>query len=493
VLNGKDILALGWPAGKVVGLGLETARTLEDRGLSREEVLAGLEEVRRDPGGALEREAEGPVAELAREWVRLGAAEAYSEELRDEPLPYRTWGAEGVDDAARLQMETALRLPVAEGGALMADAHVGYGLPIGGVLAVREAVIPWAVGLDIACRLRLSVFELSSHVLGQKKNDLERALEEETFFGAGVRHDGRSSHEVLDDPAWGATRFLRGLKDTARVQLGTSGSGNHFVEFGAFIVPEDLEVEKARLLAPLEPGRSYLALLSHSGSRGVGNKIATRYSKIAEERRVGLEGEARKLAWLELSSEEGQEYWLSMRLAGRFAAANHAVIHDRLARRIGAEAAFVTEHHHNFAFAEEWRGEEMVVHRKGATPAGAGVLGIVPGTMADTGYITLGLGAEDSLNSAAHGAGRRMSRTRAFKELDETAWREDLRKKGITLLGGALDEAPKAYKNPRAVMASQVDLVEAVGEFSPGIVRMDTGSRKDRRRRKRKPGNPKGR
>ncbi len=387
MLNGNDILALGWPVGKVIGLGLETARARGSRGLSREEVLAGLEDIRLDPGGALERESEGPVAELAREWVRIGAAEASAsdEELRAEPLPYHTWGEAGVEDAARLQMEAALRLPVAAGGALMADAHVGYGLPIGGVLAVREAVIPWAVGLDIACRLRLSVFELSSHVLGQKKIDLERALEEETFFGAGVRHDGRSSHEILDDPAWGATRFLRGLKDTARAQLGTSGSGNHFVEFGAFSVPEDLEFEKARVLAPLEAGRSYLALLSHSGSRGVGNKIATRYSKIAEERRSGLEGEAKKLAWLELSSEEGQEYSLSMRVAGRFAAANHAVIHDRLARRIGAEAAFVTEHHHNFAFTEEWRGEEMIVHRKGATPAGSGDLGIVPGTRADTG------------------------------------------------------------------------------------------------------------
>ena len=164
-------------------------------------------------------------------------------------------------------------------------------------------------------------------------------------------------------------------------------------------MPEDLDAEKARLLAPLEAGRSYLALLSHSGSRGVGNKVATRYSKMAEEIRCGVEGEAKKLAWLELSSEEGQEYWLSMRLAGRFAAANHAVIHDRIAHRLGAGAAFVTEHHHNFAFTEEWRGEEMIVHRKGATPAGPGDLGIVPGTMADTGYLTVGLGVEDSVNS----------------------------------------------------------------------------------------------
>src|SRR5829696_10129973 len=487
-MNGKDILALGWPAGKVIGLGLEAAGILESRGLSEEETLARLEEVRQDPGGALEREAEGPVAKLAREWVRIGAAEAGASEegLRDEPLPYHAWGEAGVDDAARLQMETALRLPVATGGALMADAHVGYGLPIGGVLAVREAVNPWAVGLDIACRLRLSVFELSAHVLGQKRGELRRALEEETFFGAGVRHDGRSSHEVLDDTAWGATRFLRGLKDTARVQLGTSGSGNHFVEFGAFAVPEDLAAEQAAALAPLEPGRAYLALLSHSGSRGVGKKICDRYSGLAGERRRSLEGEAKKLAWLELRSEEGQEYWLSMRLAGRYAAANHAVIHDRISRRIAAEAAFVTEHHHNFAFAERWRGEEMIVHRKGATPAGTGVLGIVPGTMADPGYLTLGLGAEGSLDSAAHGAGRRMSRTRAFKELDGQAWRKDLREKGITLVGGALDEAPAAYKDPRTVMGSQADLVEAVGEFSPGIVRMDAANRKDRRRHRAK-------
>jgi tRNA-splicing ligase RtcB (3'-phosphate/5'-hydroxy nucleic acid ligase) len=188
------------------------------------------------------------------------------------------------------------------------------------------------------------------------------------------------------------------------VQLGTSGSGNHFVEFGTFDVPEDLVPAQAAAITPLEPGHSYLALLSHSGSRGVGKKICDRYSKVAEERRPGLEGEANKLAWLELFSEEGQEYWLSMRLAGRFAAANHAVIHERIARRISAEAAFVTEHHHNFAFAEEWRGEEMIVHRKSATPAGPGVLGIVPGTMADPGYLTMGLGVDESLNSASHGA-----------------------------------------------------------------------------------------
>ena len=207
------------------------------------------------PGGGQKGPRRVPGARVGRSGGRTGARVGAPEGRRDPrlrggaagpPLPYRVWGEEGVDDAARLQMETALRLPVAAGGALMADAHVGYGLPIGGVLAVRGAVIPWAVGLDIACRLRLSVFELSSHVLDRKRGELQRALEEETFFGAGVRHDGRSTHEVLDDPAWGATRFLHGLKDTARVQLGTSGSGNHFVEFGAFAVPVDLGARRRR-------------------------------------------------------------------------------------------------------------------------------------------------------------------------------------------------------------------------------------------------------
>src|SRR5215217_7420849 len=115
VMNGKVILALGWPAGKVIGLGLAAARALESRGLSKEEVLARLEDVRKDPGGTLERESDGPMAELAREWVRIGAAEASAseEELRAEPLSYHAWGEAGVDDAARLQMETALRPPEA--------------------------------------------------------------------------------------------------------------------------------------------------------------------------------------------------------------------------------------------------------------------------------------------------------------------------------------------------------------------------------------------
>ena len=134
------------------------------------------------------------------------------------------------------------------------------------------------------------------------------------------------------------------MKETAYSQLGSSGSGNHFVEWGVFEA-----TGSTRAIEPLKEGDRFLALLSHSGSRGVGFKIASRYSKIAKEKHPKLEKAAADLAWLTLSSEEGEEYWLSMELAGRYAAANHAVIHDALARVLGVEPVFSTEHHHNYA------------------------------------------------------------------------------------------------------------------------------------------------
>ena len=183
-----------------------------------------------------------------------------------------------------------MRLPVTVAGALMPDAHVGYGLPIGGVLATDNAVIPYAVGVDIACRMRLSLYEVSPHLLGQKKGMFEDALWNETAFGMGAKWTGskKAQHAVLDDDAWYATRQLRLLKDTAMNQLGTSGTGNHFVEWGSFHLTEPM--------FGLEPG-IYLALLSHSGSRGVGAKIADRYSKLAREKHPDLDTSVKYLAW----------------------------------------------------------------------------------------------------------------------------------------------------------------------------------------------------
>ncbi len=398
-------------------------------------------------------------------------------DARQEPLPYRVWGEQFIDPATRAQMDNAMRLPISVAGALMPDAHVGYGLPIGGVLATEGAVIPYAVGVDIACRMRMSIFDAPPELLDQKSGQFRKALTEGTLFGAGAKwpKGQQADHAVLDDPDWEATPYLRSLKDTAYEQLGSSGTGNHFVEWGEFSLPQDDDD------LGLKAGR-YLALLSHSGSRGVGFKIANHYSKLAMSLHPDLEKELRHLAWLPLDSEEGIEYWLSMQLAGRFAAANHEVIHRRLAKMTGLKLLASAENHHNFAWKEKLpapagygSGErEVIVHRKGATPAGVGVLGIIPGSMADPGYLVRGLGNVEAINSAAHGAGRALGRRAAMQSITKTERDRLLRERGVTLIGGGLDESPQAYKPIEEIITAQADLVEVIGQFKPRLVRMAT-------------------
>ncbi|MGH3089560.1 MAG: RtcB family protein [Rubrobacteraceae bacterium] len=468
MITGKDLVERGWPQGKVVGLALKAASDLRETGMAETEILAALEKVREDPPTTTHPSL-GPLAE---EWKKINAPE--ESELR-EPLPYSVWGPEMIEAGTLDQMENAMRLPISTVGALMPDAHLGYGLPVGGVLATKDAVIPWAVGVDISCMMRLSVFDVNHAVFDERGEDLREVLLRNTNFGAGskFKEGRRPEHEVLDDEAWNATPFLRSLKDTGRAQLGTSGSGNHFVEWGVF---------EATGEAPegLEKGKRHLALLSHSGSRGVGFKVANRYSRIAKQKHPKLDRSVADLAWLLLDSEEGDEYWLSMQLAGRFASANHAVIHRKIANALAEEPLFGVENYHNFAWKQE--NEEVIVHRKGATPAGRGVLGIIPGSMGDPGFVVRGKGDAKSLESASHGAGRRMSRTQAFKTLDKSAWEKGLREKNVTLIGGSLDEAPEAYKKIEEVMSLQTDLVEVVGRFDPRIVRMD--SSQPRRKKK---------
>jgi tRNA-splicing ligase RtcB len=398
-----------------------------------------------------------------------------SEELRSEPLPYRTWGEAYVDPEARRQMDAALRLPVSVAGALMPDAHVGYGLPIGGVLATEGAVIPYAVGVDIACRMRLSVYDVSPIIIQQKIGQFKKALMEQTRFGAGAKwnRSQQVEHEVLDDPAWDATKLLKSLKDIAYDQLGTSGTGNHFVEWG------NLTIENDDKELGLKAG-SYLALLSHSGSRGVGFKIANHFSQLAMNYHPNLDKSVRCLSWLPLDWHEGQEYWQSMDLAGRFAAANHYVIHQRMAKAVGLKPTLAVENHHNFAWKESIPApagfsdpeRDVIVHRKGATPAGKGVLGIIPGSMGDAGYLVRGRGEPESLNSAAHGAGRAMSRRAALNSITKPERDRYLKERGVTLLGGGLDESPQAYKPIETIIGAQSDLVDIVAKFTPIMVRM---------------------
>jgi tRNA-splicing ligase RtcB len=380
--------------------------------------------------------------------------------------PYKVWG-EGLEPDALNQMANACKLPVAAAGALMPDAHVGYGLPIGGVLATRNAVSPYAVGVDIACRMKMSVLDLPLDALDTQAARLTSAIDRETRFGVGGSFKQKRAHDVMDAD-WRVTPVTTGLKDRAWAQLGTSGSGNHFVEFGKLTVMKDA--------AGLPPGE-YVALLSHSGSRGAGAAIAAHYSKLAKKLHPELPGELANLAWLDLDTEAGQEYWAAMELMGRYAAANHALIHRHIARHLGADVRLDLENHHNFAWRERHRlpggsVEDVIVHRKGATPAGAGVLGIIPGSMGTPGYVVRGRGSDASLHSAAHGAGRRMSRTAAKKQFRWEDAMAFLRERNVTLISAGLDEVPMAYKNIDEVMAAQQDLVEPLARFDPRLVKM---------------------
>ena len=202
--------------------------------------------------------------------LRPASAAPASEGIRIVPVKYRQWG-EGLEHDAVMQMEKACLLPVSVAGALMPDAHVGYGLPIGGVLATENAVIPYAVGVDIACRMKMTVLDLPVRDLEQKQNRLTRAIEAETRFGIGANFKDRREHEVLDAD-WSVSPITKQNKDRAWSQLGTSGSGNHFVEFGLFTAHSKIN--------ELEAG-TYVALLSHSGSRGTGAAVCDHYSKLA--------------------------------------------------------------------------------------------------------------------------------------------------------------------------------------------------------------------
>jgi len=469
-VNGNDLLALGFEEGKSLGLALKLAASQD--GMTQENLLDWLKKIKENPENFLDDEkAEELATSLIEDATHLQDSTIAIKERGDD---YAVYGAEYIEEGARLQMEVAMRLPVTAAGALMPDAHQGYGLPIGGVLATRNAVIPYGVGVDIGCRMALSVFDIPESHFQENAAKYKRELIAHTKFGAGAGFQGqyKAEHDVLDSDVFDMTPLIRQLKDKAATQLGSSGGGNHFVEWGILELAErdeQLNIDKGR----------YVALLTHSGSRGFGATIAGHYTRLAKQL-CKLPKEASNLAWLDLDTAEGQEYWLAMNLAGDYASACHEVIHRKLTKAIGGQLLARVENHHNFAWKESFNGEEVVVHRKGATPAGKGVLGIIPGSMTAPGFLVRGKGEHSSIQSASHGAGRRMSRTKAMQNITTQEMRSLLKEHEVTLIGGGLDEAPIAYKDIRVVMAAQQDLVDIIATFSPRMVRMaDDGSRED--------------
>lgn len=384
--------------------------------------------------------------------------------LRDTPQPFQVYGEVGADiePAALAQLELALRLPVAVQGALMPDAHPGYALPIGGVLAAHRAVAPAMVGVDIGCRMHLTVLDLPPDELLRRRDELLAGLQEVTVFGTGAARPRPADHDVLDQARWQISAQTRGLRAKAAAQLGTSGSGNHFAE----LVVGELLPQGHAGAAPQLGARGlgalpqrFSALLTHSGSRGVGFAIAQHYMRLAAQETARRAHAPKMYEWLDLDGEAGQEYWAAMQLAGDFARANHEVIHAAFLRRARLGELLVVQNHHNFA----WRQGDLVVHRKGATPAEPGVLGVIPGSMATPSYLVAGLGEPASLASASHGAGRRSSRTAARNSISVRDARDLLKQRDVLVAGLSVDEAPQAYKDIERVIELQV----AAGLIAP--------------------------
>ena len=471
IINGNDLIAIGFAQGKILGTALDIIATQMSH-VPKDEILALMQKMKDYPESFLDDPLLAPLAQ-----AMAAAANAPADDtipLMQQAGAYAVYGAAYIEAGAREQMNIAMKLPVTAAGALMPDAHQGYGLPIGGVLATRNAIIPYGVGVDIGCRMALTVFDIPETHFYANEAKYKRELIAMTKFGAGEGFKGRDQveHAVLENPVFGMTPFIKQLQDKARTQLGTSGGGNHFVEWG---IIEFAAADEALNM----PAGKYLALLSHSGSRGLGATIAGHYTRLAKDL-CKLPKEAANLAYLDLDAEAGQEYWLAMNLAGDYASACHDVIHKKLTQAIGGQVLARVENHHNFAWKEIWNGKEVIVHRKGATPAGKGVMGIIPGSMTAPGFLVRGKGEEQAINSASHGAGRQMSRTQAIKNITKDEMRAILRENGVTLIGAGLDEAPMAYKDINMVMDAQRGLVDVVAKFTPKMVRMAAdGSRED--------------
>ncbi|MDM1521294.1 RtcB family protein [Myroides odoratimimus] len=458
-LSGRDFIKIGFPQNNTINIALGQVNRYKKKE-NKNNILEEAKLVLKNPDSYIGDGIWGKVAESM-----IKQVEVKKHQLNTNRVPFSIYGEDAIDEQTKYQLFTALKLPVAVQGALMPDAHYGYGLPIGGVLATDNAVIPYGVGVDIGCRMSMSVFNLPASFLKGKDHMLLNILSEHTKFGMYDTHKVKADHEVFSREEFKNIPFVKGLLDKAYKQLGTSGSGNHFVEFGIVRLTETKPEWK------LEPGE-YIAVLSHSGSRGLGANIAKHYTYLATKQ-CPLPSNAQHLAWLDLNTHDGQEYWLAMNLAGDYAKACHDDIHRRIAKALGKQIAFTIENHHNFAWKEVINNKELIVHRKGATPAAEGQLGIIPGSMTTNGYIVEGLGNAESLNSASHGAGRLHSRAACKQKFTKSEIKKELSSTGVQLIGGSVDEAPMAYKDINAVMQAQSELVKVLGSFTPKFVRMD--------------------
>ncbi len=370
------------------------------------------------------------------------------------------------DDRTLGQMETCMRTGSAAAGVLCADGHLGYAHPIGGVVGYTDHISISGVGFDIACgnmavRLDTPAADIKSHI-----RTILQDIASVVSFGVGRKNEERVDHDLFDIDLWRAAD-VEDLKPLARGQLGTVGSGNHYVD-----IFED------------EDGFVWIGV--HFGSRGLGHKITTKYLAMAGAK----DGMEVPPALLDANSDEGRGYLAGIELGGLYAYAGREWVVERVRQILGGAVTFSVHNHHNFAWRETHGGQDMWVVRKGATPAFPGQYGFVGGSMGDNAVILRGVDSDESkasLYSTVHGAGRVMSRTEArgrFVRNPETGkkerqpgkvrhdeWQAWLADKGVTVLGGDLDEAPQAYRRLPDVLAEHAGTISIEHTLRPiGVI-----------------------
>lgn len=376
-------------------------------------------------------------------------------------MTYKVYGSH--DERTLKQMEVCMNSGSASGGVLCADGHLGYCHPIGGVVGYTDHISISGVGFDIACgnmavRLDTPYFDIKPHI-----STILQDISKVVSFGIGRSNEERVDHDLFDSELWYEANVSH-LKEMARNQLGTVGSGNHYVDI-------------------FEDDRGFTWIGVHFGSRGLGHKTTTKYLEM-----VGAKDEMEAPPVLiEADSDIGRGYIAGVELGGLYAYAGREWVVEKVRSIIGGDVTFSVHNHHNFAWKETHNGVDMWVVRKGATPAFPGQYGFVGGSMGDDAVILRGVESEaskEALYSTVHGAGRVMSRMEARgkkhkktgevirePKVDRNEWISWLSEKGVTLIGADLDEAPQAYRRLNEVLDAHSGTVEICHTLHPrGVI-----------------------
>jgi len=382
------------------------------------------------------------------------------------------WGEH--DDATLAQIQRCARDEQVAGAALMADGHRGYSMPIGGVIAYRGAVSPSGVGYDISCGNKAARTDIRAADLKPQIKALMDQIAHTVVFGVGQASGKARDHELFDDPTWRELPQVGRLRQLAREQLGTVGSGNHYVDLF-----ED------------EDGWVWVGV--HFGSRGLGHRTASGFLNLAAGRAFDYKAPGEHMdqpaTVLSLNSDIGQSYWQAMTLAGRYAYAGRDFVVGQVLDILGAKAVDEVHNHHNFAWIEEHGGEQVVVVRKGATPAWPGQRGFIGGSMGDISVIVEGVAGDEAqaaLHSTVHGAGRVMSRTQAAGkrrwvkkdgrrvqeivkpgQVSREMMREWITRAGVELRGAGTDESPHVYRRLPEVLEAHAGSIRVLHTLRP--------------------------